>query len=132
VTAPVSWFHFHAVPLLTVPANALAAPAVGPLLLLGFLAAALVAVGASSLAAAVAGVNGWCAAYVAACARIVASVPGAQVRSGRGAAAAAMFVLLAAAYAWRRAQRAEAGLPAHRQRPPEDRAGPAPAARADR
>ena len=31
-TAPVAWFQFHAIPLLTVPANAMAAPAVVPLL----------------------------------------------------------------------------------------------------
>ena len=37
-------------------------------------------------------------------------------------------VLLAAAYAWRRGERAQAGLSPHRQRPPEDRARAAPAA----
>src|SRR5439155_18788888 len=29
-TAPILWFQFHAVPLLTVPANAVAAPAAAP------------------------------------------------------------------------------------------------------
>jgi competence protein ComEC len=38
-TAPVLWFQFHAVPLLAVPANAIAAPAMAPLLALALLAA---------------------------------------------------------------------------------------------
>ena len=33
-TAPISWLHFHAIPLLTVPANAAAAPVVAPMLAL--------------------------------------------------------------------------------------------------
>ena len=37
-TAPVLWLQFHAVPLLAVPANALAAPAMAPLLALALLA----------------------------------------------------------------------------------------------
>jgi competence protein ComEC len=100
-TAPVSWFQFHAIPLLTVPANALAAPAVVPLLGLG-LAAAAVAPVSGSAAATLAGLNGWCAAYLAGCARLVGGLPFAQVRSGRAAAALAVGALLAAAYAWRR------------------------------
>jgi competence protein ComEC len=130
-TAPISWLQFHAVPLLTVPANALAAPAVVPLLGLAFATAGLSAI-APPAAALAAQANGWCAAYLASCARLVAAVPGAQIRSGRAAAAVLGVVLLAAAYAWRRGQRAEAGLPAHRQRPPEDRARAAPAAGPDR
>ena len=100
-TAPVSWLQFHAVPLLTVPANALAAPAVVPLLGLG-LAAAAVAPLSGGAAATLAGLNGWCAAYLAACARLVGSLPFAQIRSGRAAAALAAGLLLVAAYAWRR------------------------------
>ena len=100
-TAPVSWFQFHAIPLLTVPANALAAPAVVPLLGLG-LAAAAVAPISSDAAATLAGLNGWCAAYLAACARLVGGLPFAQIRSGRVAAALAVGLLLGAAYAWRR------------------------------
>jgi competence protein ComEC len=130
-TAPISWLQFHAVPLLTVPANALAAPAVVPLLGLAFATAglALVAPAAAALAAQL---NGWCAAYLAACARLIAAIPGAQIRSGRAALTVLGVVLLAAAYAWRSGHRVEAGLPAHRQRPPEDRARGAPLARADR
>lgn len=130
-TAPIVWLHFHAIPLLAIPANLLAAPVVAPLLWLAFATVALAAV-APPAAALVAAVNGWCAAYLAACARVVGAVPGAQVTSARGAAAAAGIVLLAAAYACRRGHRAEAGLPPHRQRPPEDHAGAAAAARAHR
>lgn len=100
-TAPVSWFQFHTIALLTVPANALAAPAVVPLLGLG-LAAAAAAPMSSGVTATLAGLNGWCAAYLAACARLVGSLPFAQIRSGRAAAALAAGLLLAAAYAWRR------------------------------
>jgi competence protein ComEC len=126
-TAPIAWFQFHQVPLLTVPANALAAPVVAPLLWLG-----LVSVGVDSFAPGVAAAlnwfNGWFAAYLAACARVVGGLPGAQIRSGRALAGIAAVVLLVAAYACRRGERAEAGLPPHRQRPPEDRArAPAPA-----
>jgi len=99
-TAPILWLQFGAVPLLGVLANALVEPAVGPLLGLAFAAAAVDPV-APSLAAALAWLNGWIAAYIALCARAVAAVPAAQAR-GPGAALAAAGSLLAAAYAWRR------------------------------
>jgi competence protein ComEC len=129
-TAPIAWLQFHAIPLLAVPANVLAAPAVVPLLGLSFATAALAP--APAAAAVVAHLNGWFAAYLAGCARVVAAVPGAQIRSGRAVLATVGVMLLGAAYAWRSAQRAEAGLPAHGRRPPQDRPRPAPAARADR
>jgi competence protein ComEC len=100
VTAPILWLQFDAVPLLAIPANALVEPVVGPLLGLAFATAALDPV-APQLAAALAWLNGWIAAYVAFCARAVAAVPFAQV-SGKGAALAAAGSLVAAAYAWRR------------------------------
>lgn len=100
-TAPVAWFQFHAIPLLTVPANALAAPAVVPLLGLA-LAAVAVAPISPGAAAALDWCNGWCAAYLAWCARLVGGLPGAQIRSGWAAAALAACALLVAAYAWRR------------------------------
>jgi competence protein ComEC len=100
VTAPLLWLQFGRVPLLGVVANALVEPAVGPLLGLAFVAAALDPV-APPLAEALAWLNGWLAAYVAGCARVVASAPFAQV-TGRGAAAAAGVMLIGAAYAWRR------------------------------
>ena len=99
-TAPILWLQFGAVPLLGIVANALVEPAVGPLLGLAFAAAAVDPV-APSLAAGLAWLNGWLAAYIALCARLVAAVPVAQAH-GPGAAVAAAGSLLAAAYAWRR------------------------------
>ena len=100
-TAPILWFQFHAVPLLTVPANALAAPAVAPLLGLAF-AAALAGLLSPPAAAALAWLNGWCAAYLAGCARVVAALPGAQVTSGRSLVELLVVAAVAGAYAWRR------------------------------
>ncbi|HVM16533.1 MAG TPA: DNA internalization-related competence protein ComEC/Rec2 [Gaiellaceae bacterium] len=94
VTAPILWLHFGAVPVYSVPANALAAPVVAPLLGIGLACAAVHPV-APGAAAALAWLNGWLAAYLAACARLVAAVPGAQVSS----AAAAVLLLAAAATA---------------------------------
>jgi competence protein ComEC len=122
-TAPISWLHFQAVPLLAVPANAAAAPVVTPMLALALLAAVLPPLGPP-----LAALNGWCAAYLAGCARFFGGLPGAQIRSPSAAAALAAGVLLAAAYAWRRGQRVEAGLSPSRRRQPEDRPGRAPAA----
>jgi competence protein ComEC len=102
-TAPVLWFQFHAVPLLTVPANALAAPAVPPLLGLAFASAASGLL-FPPVATALAWLNGWCAAYLAGCARAVGALPGAQVRSGWALAALLAIAAPAAAYAWRRWQ----------------------------
>ena len=98
-TAPVAWLNFHSLQLLTVPANALAAPVVIPLLGLA-LAAAVVAPLAPSAAAALAWLNGWCAAYLLAVARLIGGLPFAQITSTRS-----LFLLLAsalflAAYAW--------------------------------
>jgi competence protein ComEC len=122
-TAPIAWLHFHAVPLLTVPANAAAAPVVAPMLTLALLAAILPPAGAL-----ISEVNGWCAAYLAGCARFFGGLPGAQIHSSAAAAALGSGVLLAAAYAWRRGcERAEAGLPPPRERPAEDRARGSPA-----
>jgi len=103
VTAPILWLQFHAVPLLTVPANAFAEPAVAPLLYLAF-AAAAAALLFPPAAAAIAWLNGWCAAYLAGCARLFGGLPGAQVRSGRGLLAVVALAALGAAYAWRRWQ----------------------------
>ena len=117
-TAPVAWFQFHSIPLLTIPANALAAPVVAPLLGLALLAAVIAPV-LPSAAAMLGWLNGWCAAYLIACARVVGGLPVAQVRSVQGAAALAACVLAAAAYASRRG-RPRARLPARGQRPAED------------
>jgi competence protein ComEC len=99
-TAPILWLQFGAVPLLGVAANALVEPAVGPLLGLAFAAAAVDPV-APPLAEALAWLNGWVAAYVALCARIISAAPVAQAR-GPGAALAAAGSLVVGAYAWRR------------------------------
>jgi competence protein ComEC len=100
-TAPILWLQFHSLPLLTVPANALAAPAMPALLGLAF-ASALVAPVSPPAATAIAWLNGWCAAYLGACARVVGGLPGAQVRTTRGLVAVLAVAALAGAYAWRR------------------------------
>jgi competence protein ComEC len=100
-TAPILWLQFHAIPLLTVPANAFAAPAVAPLLALAF-AAALVGLVFPPAAAAIAWLNGWCAAYLAACARVVGGLPGAQVTSTRSLLELLLVGVGVSAYAWRR------------------------------
>jgi competence protein ComEC len=108
-TAPILWLRFGAVPVLSVPANALAAPAVAPLLGLS-LAAAVVQPLSPGGAHGLQWLAGWCAAYVAACARLIGSLPFAQVRSGWAAALMMVCALFAAAYAWRR-WRLQSSLP---------------------
>jgi competence protein ComEC len=100
-TAPVLWLQFHAVPLLAVPANALAAPAMWPLLALALLAALADPI-SPALAGLLAGLAGWCAEWLALCARLVGGLPFAQVSSTRGGFVLAACGLLGAAYAWRR------------------------------
>ena len=102
-TAPVLWVQFHAVPLLSVPANALAAPAVVPLLALALAAAVTMPI-SPSVASAIAWLNGWCAAYLATCARLVGGLPLAQLH-GPAALLVMLPALAAAAYAWRRWRR---------------------------
>jgi competence protein ComEC len=100
-TAPILWLQFHAVPVLAVPANALAGPVVAPLLGLALAAAAVHPV-APSAAAALTWLAGWCAAYLAFCARVIGGLPFAQVRSGWAAAVIGLCAAWAGAYAWRR------------------------------
>jgi competence protein ComEC len=104
VTAPILWLRFHQIPVLTVPANALAEPAMLPLLALALVAALLDPI-APGIAGALAWLAGVCAAYIALCARLIGGLPFAQIRSGRAALAAAAVGLLAAAYAWSRWRR---------------------------
>jgi competence protein ComEC len=99
-TAPILWLQFGALPLLTVPANALAEPAIPILLGLAFVTAGAGVVSPSA-AAFLAWLNGWIAAYLALCAHTIGSLPFAQVTTYRGLAAVAATVL-AATYAWRR------------------------------
>jgi competence protein ComEC len=131
-TAPVTWFQFHQISLVTVPANVVAVPVVVEVLGLALLTAVIAPV-APPVAAAMAQLNGWGAWFVATCARAFARIPGAQITSPR-AAVLGLGTVGAAAYAWQRGERAraEAGLPPGGDRPAEDR-GRAPApARADR
>jgi competence protein ComEC len=129
----VTWFQFHQISLVTVPANVVAVPVVVEVLGLALLTAVVAPV-APSLAAAMAQLNGWGAALVAVCARVFASIPGAQITSPRAAAVLGLGALAAAAYAWRRGERAraEAGLPPDGDRPAEDRGGAPAAASSDR
>jgi competence protein ComEC len=106
-TAPVSWLQFHQIPLLTVPANAAAAPVVAPLLVLA-LACALVAPVAPPAAAGLAWLNGWSAAYLVGCARFFGGLPGAQISSPAAAAALALVVL--SLVAWLRTTAARGSL----------------------
>ncbi len=78
VTAPIVLYHFDRAPVYTVPANVLAFPAVPVVLGLG-LASAAVAPLSPGAAAALAWIAGWAAAWLGLVARIVASLPGAQV-----------------------------------------------------
>ncbi len=93
-TAPILWLQFGAVPLLGVLANVLVEAAVGPLLALAF-ATALVDAVAPGPATVLAHLNGLVAAYVAACAEAVGSLPVAQA-GGAWSALAAAGALLAA------------------------------------
>jgi competence protein ComEC len=80
VTAPVLWLHFGAIPVFSVVANALAAPVVGPLLGLALAAAALHPF-VPEAAAALVWLDGWLAAYLAFCARLIGGLPYAQAGS---------------------------------------------------
>ena len=102
-TAPILWLQFHSLQLLAIPANALAAPAVVPLLGLA-LAATAIAPFSGGAAAAIAWLNGWFAAYLTGVARLVGGLPFAQIQSTRSLILLLTGVLLAAAYAcprWR-------------------------------
>ena len=94
-TAPVLWLHFGAVPVYSVPANALAWPVMAPLLGLGLTCAAVDPV-LPQLAEALAWLNGWLAAYVAGVARLVGGLPGAQATSLTVVAGLAAGVLVLA------------------------------------
>ena len=129
-TAPILWLQFHAIPLLAVPANAAAAPAVVPLLGLA-MSAAVVHPLAPGVSALLAQADGLCATYLAACAKGFGGLPLAQIRSGW--AAAALLLLAGGAWAYAcRDGRAEGRLPDHRYRPAESEPGRAQAPRPNR
>jgi len=102
-TSPILWLQFGQVPLLGVLANVLAEPAMPALLALSFGAAAVDPV-SPALARLLAYANGWVAAYIAAVARLVSAVPGAQV-TGRNAALAGLTALALLAFAAHRLMR---------------------------
>jgi competence protein ComEC len=120
-TAPILWFQFHAIPLLAVPANVAAAPAVVPLLGLAMSAAAVHPL-APGISAVLAQADGLCCAYLAACAKVFGRLPLAQIRSGWVAAALLLLAGGTWAYACRDG-RAESRLPDHRYRPSESEPG---------
>ncbi len=96
-TAPIVLLHFGSAPVYTVPANALAAPAMPLVLGLGLLAAAVDPV-APTAGTALAGLAGLAAAWLELVARTIASLPGAEAGPraavGLAAAAAAGYVVL--------------------------------------
>jgi competence protein ComEC len=108
-TAPILWLQFHSLQLLAIPANLLAAPVVAPLLMLA-LGATAVAPLSPSAAAALAWLNGWCAAYLAAVARLVGGLPFAQIQSTRALLALLAGALVLTAYAWPWWQRTSSSL----------------------
>lgn len=124
-TAPILWLQFHAIPLLAVPANVAAAPAVVPLLGLA-MAAAVVHPLAPGVSAVLAQADGLCAVYLAACAKVFGRLPLAQIRSGWAAAALLLLAAGAWAYAWRDG-RTEGRLSDQRHRPAESDPGGAAA-----
>jgi competence protein ComEC len=79
-TAPILLFQFGAVPAYSVLSNAIAAPAVAPLLELALVAAAVHPV-LPEVAALLSWVDGWLAAYLVLCARAVAALPFARLSS---------------------------------------------------
>jgi competence protein ComEC len=105
VTAPITWLHFGAIPVLSVLANALAAPVVAPILAFGLGAAALGAV-LPGAALALGWVNGHLVAYLAGCAQLVGGIPFAQVGSplalvGIAAAVGLVVALVRCPRSWR-------------------------------
>jgi competence protein ComEC len=91
-TAPVSWLQFRRISVVAVPANLAAAVAIAPLLVLALAAAGLAVV--SPPAAHVLGLGAsLLGSYVALCAHLAASVPGAQVTTWRGLAVLALVVV---------------------------------------
>jgi competence protein ComEC len=104
-TAPILLLQFGSVPVYSILSNALVAPVVAPCFGLALLTAALDLV-APPAAVAAAWLNGWLAAYIAACAKLVGGLPGAQVRSTLILGAVALLAVMAFAAArlpaWRR------------------------------
>ena len=105
VTAPILLVQFGSVPAYSILSNALAAPVVGVSFSLALLTALLDQV-LPPAAVAAGWVNGWLAAYVAACARLVGGLPGADVEASAALAIGGMAIIALVAWArlprWRR------------------------------
>ena len=80
-TAPILWFQFGSVPVYSLLANVLVTLAIGPLLGLALVGSLLEPL-LPSAALALAFLNGWIAAYITACARLVGALPFARIGSG--------------------------------------------------
>jgi competence protein ComEC len=79
-TAPILWLQFGSVPVYSLPANALVTLAMEPLLGIA-LVGSLIEPVLPTAALALGWLNGWLAAYIAACARVIGGLPFAQVGS---------------------------------------------------
>ena len=93
VTAPILWLQFGYLPLLGVPANALAEPAMPVLLGLAFVTAGLdarAAVGCGGRRMA----ERLGRAYIALCAHVIGSLPFAEIKSTRALAGLTAAILL--------------------------------------
>ena len=102
VTAPILLIQFGSVPAYSILSNAMAGPVVGVSFSLALLTAALDQF-LPPAAVASGWVNGWLAAYVAACARLVGGLPGAEVEAS--SALAIVVAATAAIIAWARLPR---------------------------
>ena len=80
-TAPILWLQFGSVPVYSLLANALVTLAIGPLLGIA-LVGALIEPVLPTAALALGWLNGWLAAYIAACAQLIGGLPFAEVGSG--------------------------------------------------
>jgi competence protein ComEC len=94
-TAPIVWLHFGTIAIWTVPANVAAEPAMPPLIALSLAAAAIEPV-LPGAATALAWLAGWCAAWIALVARVVADWPSAQAESPLVLAGAGLLVVAVA------------------------------------
>ena len=81
VTAPIVLVQFHSAPVYTVPANALAEPAMPCVLALGLLSGVVDPLSPDA-ATALAWLAGWAAAWLGLVARLVSRLPGAAVGPG--------------------------------------------------
>jgi competence protein ComEC len=95
-TAPILLWQFGAMPIYSVPANVLVAPAVAPLLICGLASAAIQPV-LPAACAPLAWTEGALAAYVAAVARAVAALPHARVGTTGALALVCVAVLIVVA-----------------------------------